>query len=554
MPTARSSRHLVRQLQGATWHYGSVKPRSSSLPLQLILEEQQRLQDFARILGLFGQIFRQRSLTSATRGEARRRELHVPSFASLSSAEGGAVLAGGEEEEAPSSSGEPAADAAPKEEAGGDSLTPAKVVEMLDRFIVGQADAKRAVAVALRNRWRRHKVESPMKEEIVPKNILMIGPTGCGKTEIARRLARLADAPFVKVEATKFTEVGFHGRDVDQIIRDLVDNAILLQRQKLRTRIMKEVEQEVEDHILDNFLGPSEKTQSNNNRERVRKLLREGKLDERKVQLDIPDKASRMPVDINGSHGALNEMIYKLEKVMKAQKSEKRETSIGEAKQLLVEAEMEKHLNSDQITKDAVDLVESDGIVFIDEIDKIVTGSDSRYGADASSEGVQRDLLPIIEGSQVSTRYGNVNTDHILFICSGAFHACKPSDMLAELQGRLPIRVELKGLKKEDLYRILTEPETNMIRQQQCLMRTEDIDLVFENDAIHEIASMAFEVNRSLDNIGARRLHTILERVVEDVSFNAPERAGQTIVITAQDVKDAVGSLLTSTDVSKFIL
>lgn len=463
------------------------------------------------------------------------------------------MLANGDDVEPPSP--ESSIEAAVKEELGGDSLTPAKVVEMLDRFIVGQADAKRAVAVALRNRWRRHKVESPMKEEIVPKNILMIGPTGCGKTEIARRLARLADAPFVKVEATKFTEVGFHGRDVDQIIRDLVDNAILLQRQKMRTKIMKEVEQEVEDRLLDIFLGPSETTQSSSNRERMRKLLQEGKLDNRKVQLDLPDKAARMPMDVNGTHGGLNEMIYKqLEKVMKGQKSEKREALIGEAKQLLVEAEMEKHLNSDQITKDAVDLVESDGIVFIDEIDKIVTSSDTRYGADASSEGVQRDLLPIIEGSQVSTRFGNVNTDHILFICSGAFHSCKPSDMLAELQGRLPIRVELKGLNKEDLYRILTEPETNMIRQQQCLMRTEDIDLVFEDDAIHEIASMAFEVNRSLDNIGARRLHTILERVVEDVSFNAPERAGQKIVISAQGVKDAVGSLLKSTDVSKFIL
>lgn len=444
---------------------------------------------------------------------------------------------------------------------GAAALTPAKVVEMLDRYIVGQTEAKRAVAVALRNRWRRHRIPSHLRTEIVPKNILMIGPTGCGKTEIARRLAKLAYAPFVKVEATKFTEVGFHGRDVDQIIRDLVDNAISLQRQKVRTRIAKEVERAVENRILDTLIGVQQATEggAESNRdpsEMFRKLYRSGSIDNRKIQLDIPDGRVRVPVDITSSGGgfAVNELIYRMEKVFKSHKSERREITIGEARPLLTEIEMEKHLNSDQITKDAIQLAESDGIVFIDEIDKIVTSSETRHGADASSEGVQRDLLPIIEGSTVCTKYGNVNTDHILFICSGAFHACKPSDMLAELQGRLPIRVELKGLTRDDLYRILTEPETNMIKQQQLLMKTEDIDLVFTDEAIKELAIVAAEVNKSLDNIGARRLHTVIERVVEDISFHAPERSGQTYLVDKEKVRRSLGDLLHKTDVTRFIL
>ncbi|KAJ7537845.1 hypothetical protein O6H91_11G024000 [Diphasiastrum complanatum] len=385
----------------------------------------------------------------------------------------------------------------------------------------------------------------------------MIGPTGCGKTEIARRLAKLAYAPFVKVEATKFTEVGFHGRDVDQIIRDLVDNAILLQRNKVRKKIAKEVEHGVENRILDVLVGipPSEgDVAETSSLDTFRKLYREGALDNRKIQLDVPEGRIRLPVDIMGSGLPVNDLIYRIEKVLKSPKIERRETTIGEAKTMLTEMEMEKYLQSDQITKDAIQLAESDGIVFIDEIDKIVTTAEMRRGADASSEGVQRDLLPIIEGSIVTTRYGNVNTDHILFICSGAFHACKPSDMLAELQGRLPIRVELKGLKREDLYRILTEPETNMLKQQQLLMKTENIDLIFTDEAIKDLANVAAEVNNFLDNIGARRLHTVIERVVEDISFHAPERAGQTYTIDKEKVRKAVGDLLHKTDLSKFVL
>lgn len=363
----------------------------------------------------------------------------------------------------------------------------------------------------------------------------------------------------MQVEATKFTEVGFHGRDVDQIIRDLVDNAIQLQRQKVRSQLAEEVEEAVAQQILFKLTGLNGPSESGNltpeERETYhsyRQLYDNGNLDTRTIKMDLPEERMRLPLDLPGVGGiGVGDFVYKIEKVMKTHKVE---LPVKDAKQKMVEIEMEKHLNADQVTKDAIQLAESDGIVFIDEIDKIVSSVDMRHGADASAEGVQRDLLPIIEGSTVNTRYGNVNTDHILFVCSGAFHACKPSDMLAELQGRLPIRVELKGLTREDLYRILMEPETNMIKQQVLLMKTEGVDLSFTDDAIREIANVAAEVNRSVDNIGARRLHTVIERVVEDISFHAPERVGTKYVINKEKVRDAVGHLLTKMDLSKFVL
>jgi ATP-dependent HslUV protease ATP-binding subunit HslU len=417
--------------------------------------------------------------------------------------------------------------------------------------------------VALRNRWRRHKVGPPLKQEIVPKNILMIGPTGCGKTEIARRLAKLADAPFIKVEATKFTEVGFHGRDVDMIIRDLVDNALVLTRTKMRARMAATVTAAVEDKLLDLLMGDNA---SGTSRDTFRELYREGKLEERIVESEVPEaRASRPSMEsLMRDTGSMQDMLGALQAKMSRRGGEKRKMRVAEARPLLEEAEFERLLNQDAITKEAIASVEQDGIVFIDEIDKIVSSSEMRHGADASSEGVQRDLLPIIEGSCVSTKHGNVNTDHILFIASGAFHQCKPSDMLAELQGRLPIRVELKGLTRDDLYRILTEPAASMLKQQQALMATEGVDLSFTDAAVREIAAVAHEVNRTVDNIGARRLHTVLERIVEDISFHAPERAaahaaagGQgplRVALDKADVNKAVSSMLIKSDLSRFVL
>ena len=400
---------------------------------------------------------------------------------------------------------------------------------------------------------------SPLREEIVPKNILMIGPTGCGKTEIARRLAKLADAPFVKVEATKFTEVGFHGRDVDQIIRDLVDNAILMVRLRMRRDHKAAIDKAVEDRLVSALVGEHATPET---RAAFRQLYRDKELEDREVEVDVPAAPQRMPFGggAPGEAPSMQEMVIRVDRLFRGGKDgSKRKLKISEARPLIEEQEAERFINSEAVTREAIAATEADGIVFIDEIDKIVTSSEYRYGADASSEGVQRDLLPIIEGSTVSTKHGNVNTDHILFICSGAFHSAKPSDMLAELQGRLPVRVELKGLTQEDFYRILTEPEANMILQQQALLSTENVDLHFTDSAIREISRVAEEVNTSVDNIGARRLHTILERIVEDISFDAPEKSREngaklTVVVDKEDVLEKIGDLLKKQDLSKYVL
>lgn len=443
-------------------------------------------------------------------------------------------------------------------EAEGTDLTPKQVVQLLNKHIVGQDDAKRAVANALRMRWRRRRVSGPMKDDIVPKNILMIGPTGCGKTEIARRLAKLAGAPFVKVEATKFTEVGFHGRDVDQIIRDLVDNAIVLVRTRMRKQLREQIERAVEERILTALCGDNAMEETKNS---MRQHLKNGDLDGRKIRIEIPTRLGTAAPFEAGALG-LQDLMLRVEKAA-GKRVEKKEVTVGEARSLIEEVESERLINGDSVVREAISTVEQDGIVFIDEIDKIVTSSEYRYGADASSEGVQRDLLPIIEGSIVPTKHGNVSTDHILFICSGAFHSCKPSDMLAELQGRLPIRVELKGLTRDDLHRILTEPEHNMIRQQTALLHTEGLELHFTDAAIMEIARVAEDVNKSVDNIGARRLHTILERIVDEVSFSAPELAAQAqargqdmyqVVIDKEEVLSKMGDLLKKQDLSKYVL
>ncbi len=433
-------------------------------------------------------------------------------------------------------------------------FSPREIVSELDRFIIGQDDAKRAVSIALRNRWRRQRVPEELRDEVLPKNILMIGPTGVGKTEIARRLARLADAPFLKVEATKFTEVGYVGRDVEQIVRDLLEIAITMVREGKRKEVSAKAELQAEERVLDALVGDGAGQET---RHKFRKMLREGQLDDKEIEVQL-NESGGLPLptfDIPGMPGAQMGMINLNDILGKAfgGRTKPRRMKVGESYEVLTAEESDKLLDEDKVIKEAKTLVEQNGIVFLDEIDKICARSE-RYGADVSREGVQRDLLPLIEGTSVATKWGSLRTDHILFIASGAFHLAKPSDLLPELQGRLPIRVELKALTREDFMRILVEPEASLITQYTALMKTEEVTLEFTDDAIDEIATLAAEVNRGLENIGARRLHTVMERLLDDVSFSATDRAGETVRIDAAYVRDKVSDLAKDADLSKFIL
>ena len=434
------------------------------------------------------------------------------------------------------------------------SFSPREIVSELDRYIVGQGDAKRAVAIALRNRWRRQQLPEELREEVQPKNILMIGPTGVGKTEIARRLARLAQAPFIKVEATKFTEVGYVGRDVEQIVRDLIEVAIHETRERLRKDVTAKADLAAEERVVTALVGENA---SNDTRQKFRKMLREGQLDDKEIELELVDAsgAGLPTLDIPGMPGAQMGMLNLNDMFGKALggRTKSRRLTVLESHPILVAEESDKLLDEETVLRDAIEAVEQNGIVFLDEIDKICARSE-RQGGDVSREGVQRDLLPLIEGTTVSTKHGTVKTDHILFIASGAFHIAKPADLLPELQGRLPIRVELKALGVDDLKAILTEPEASLIKQYKALMLTEDIILEFTDDGIAEIAAVAAEVNQSVENIGARRLQTILERLLDDISFTATDRAGETVTIDASVVRKNVGDLAKDADLSKFIL
>ena len=434
------------------------------------------------------------------------------------------------------------------------SFTPREIVSELDRFIVGQHDAKRAVAIALRNRWRRQQLEDDLKEEVLPKNILMIGPTGVGKTEIARRVARLSEAPFIKVEATKFTEVGYVGRDVDSIIRDLVEISINMTREKLRKEVEARAHGAAEERVLAALVGENA---SNDTRTKFRKMLRNGELDEREITLELQEgHASGMPTfDIPGMPGAQMGMINLNEILGKTlgSRMQERKLTVAESYELLIAEESDKLLDDEKLTRAAVEATENNGIVFLDELDKICARSD-KMGADVSREGVQRDLLPLIEGTVVATKHGQVRTDHILFVASGAFHTAKPSDLLPELQGRLPIRVELKSLERQDLIQILNEPENSLPRQYTALMATEDVTLSFTDTGIDAIATLANEINHGVENIGARRLHTVMEKLLEDISFTATDKAGTDLVVDESFVQANIGDLVSSADLSKFIL
>jgi ATP-dependent HslUV protease ATP-binding subunit HslU len=432
-------------------------------------------------------------------------------------------------------------------------FSPREIVSELDRFIIGQKDAKRAVAIALRNRWRRQQLEGQMREEVMPKNILMIGPTGVGKTEISRRLAKLAGAPFVKVEATKFTEVGYVGRDVEQMIRDLVEVAIGLVRDKMRESVKARAHMNAEERVLEALVG---KTASPATRDSFRKKLRDGELDDKEIEIEVADTGNPMGgFEIPGMPGAnigvmnLNDMLSKA----MGGRTKTRKTTVKDSYQFLVNDESDKLLDQDEVTRQALESAENDGIVFIDEIDKVAT-REGGVGAGVSREGVQRDLLPLVEGTTVATKYGQVKTDHILFIASGAFHIAKPSDLLPELQGRLPIRVELRALEKEDFVRILTETEASLIKQYVALMQTEGVTLDFTDDAIDRLAAIAVDLNASVENIGARRLQTVMERVLDEISYEAPDKGGTSVTVDAAYVDKHVGDLAKNTDLSRFIL
>ena len=434
------------------------------------------------------------------------------------------------------------------------ALSPHEIVSELDRYVIGQKEAKKAVAVALRNRWRRQALSDEMKDEVLPKNILMIGPTGVGKTEISRRLSKLAEAPFIKVEATRFTEVGYVGRDVEQIIRDLVEIAIAMEREKRRKEVNAKAQLLAEDKVLDALVGNKASVAT---RESFRKRLRNGDLDNNQIEIEVMDTSSSMPsFEIPGMPGANVGMVNIgdiLGKSMGNKKGKKKKMTVKESHEILIAQESDKMIEEDKIVKEAKKSTEDNGIVFLDEIDKVSARGD-RVGGDVSREGVQRDLLPLIEGTTVNTKYGPIKTDHILFIASGAFQLAKPSDLLPELQGRLPIRVELSALNEKDFIRILKEPDNSLIKQYKALLKTENVDLEFKDDGIEMLAKISTEVNSSIENIGARRLHTIIEKVLDDISFNATDKAGEKIVVDKEFVQKNLGNLVKDTDLSKFIL
>jgi ATP-dependent HslUV protease ATP-binding subunit HslU len=442
-------------------------------------------------------------------------------------------------------------------------MTPQQIVSELDKHIVGQANAKRAVAIALRNRWRRMQIQDPLRQEITPKNILMIGPTGCGKTEIARRLAKLANAPFVKVEATKFTEVGYVGRDVDSIVKDLAETAVKMAREEEKAKVRERAADAAEERILDALLpqpkmmgfstDPEPSARDSETRQKFRKMLREGQLADREVEINIRAIPPGMQIMAPPGMEEMQEQLQGMFANLGAQHSKPRKMKVKEAQKLLVEEEAGKLVNEEELRARALNNAEQNGIVFIDEIDKVARRQDS-YGADVSREGVQRDLLPLVEGSTVSTKYGQIKTDHILFIASGAFHMSKPSDLIPELQGRFPIRVELESLKVEDFERILTEPDASLTTQYKALMGTENVDVKFAKEGVRRLAEIAYSVNEKTENIGARRLHTVMERLLESVSFDAAEKGGSAVEIDATYVDQHLGTLAKDEDLSRYIL